>query len=290
MPFKVTIEGHGHTVAGISTEPVFVVPSSNTVTLNNLTVTGGAVGIEGSIALNNSTVSGNAGDGILSSRGSVTLNNSTVSGNGDYAIRIWRGSIMLNSSTVSGNAGGGVYAHESSAHLQGSLVSGNSGLDIKDGAESQWETSFNVLGHSGKTSGEAFSSTFVPGSTDLTATSDGTHPAALADILSPLADNGGLTKTHALPAGSPAVDLDADCAAQLGTDQRGYARPAGAGCDAGAFEYGAILDTDRDGIADSVDNCPAVANADQADFDQDGKGDACDTVNMAPVYKLLLRR
>ncbi|MBI5299396.1 MAG: thrombospondin type 3 repeat-containing protein [Deltaproteobacteria bacterium] len=36
------------------------------------------------------------------------------------------------------------------------------------------------------------------------------------------------------------------------------------------------LDNDADGIVDLVDNCPVVANADQADFDRDGVGDACD--------------
>lgn len=35
-------------------------------------------------------------------------------------------------------------------------------------------------------------------------------------------------------------------------------------------------DADGDGIPDSADNCPEVANADQADTDGDGIGDACD--------------
>jgi hypothetical protein len=35
-------------------------------------------------------------------------------------------------------------------------------------------------------------------------------------------------------------------------------------------------DSDGDGIDDDIDNCPAVANADQADLDVDGAGDACD--------------
>ena len=35
-------------------------------------------------------------------------------------------------------------------------------------------------------------------------------------------------------------------------------------------------DSDGDGAGDNGDNCPAVANADQTDFDLDGAGDACD--------------
>jgi Thrombospondin type 3 repeat len=39
---------------------------------------------------------------------------------------------------------------------------------------------------------------------------------------------------------------------------------------------GAEPDADGDGRADATDNCPAVANPDQADGDADGRGDACD--------------
>lgn len=38
-----------------------------------------------------------------------------------------------------------------------------------------------------------------------------------------------------------------------------------------------LLDGDWDGVPDELDNCPAVANADQSDFDGDGAGDACDS-------------
>jgi hypothetical protein len=56
--------------------------------------------------------------------------------------------------------------------------------------------------------------------------------------LAALADNGGSTKTRALQPGSPALDAvpaaGAGCAT---TDQRGVARPQGAGCDIGAYEH-----------------------------------------------------
>ncbi|MCO5176855.1 MAG: hypothetical protein M9890_07805 [Thermomicrobiales bacterium] len=59
-------------------------------------------------------------------------------------------------------------------------------------------------------------------------------------LLGPLADNGGLTQTHALLPGSPALDRiplgTLGCGTTLMTDQRGVARPKDAGCDIGAFE------------------------------------------------------
>ena len=36
------------------------------------------------------------------------------------------------------------------------------------------------------------------------------------------------------------------------------------------------VDPDNDGVVNEQDNCPAVANEDQADIDEDGAGDACD--------------
>ena len=54
-------------------------------------------------------------------------------------------------------------------------------------------------------------------------------------LLGPLADHGGLTRTMALLAGSPAIDAG-DAAASLPADQRGVARPQGGAPDIGAFE------------------------------------------------------
>ena len=52
-------------------------------------------------------------------------------------------------------------------------------------------------------------------------------------------------------------------------------------------------DDDRDGIANKRDNCPLIANPDQADFDSDGIGDVCDDsdgdgVMDSPIYIPLL--
>jgi hypothetical protein len=56
--------------------------------------------------------------------------------------------------------------------------------------------------------------------------------------LGTLADHGGATPTYVPGANSPAVD-GADPAYCLDTDQRGYQRPFGDGCDVGAVERGA---------------------------------------------------
>ncbi|HEX8281855.1 MAG TPA: thrombospondin type 3 repeat-containing protein [Pyrinomonadaceae bacterium] len=42
------------------------------------------------------------------------------------------------------------------------------------------------------------------------------------------------------------------------------------------FVYDMEPDADADGVGDDSDNCPTTANGDQADFDGDGQGDACD--------------
>jgi hypothetical protein len=54
--------------------------------------------------------------------------------------------------------------------------------------------------------------------------------------LGALANNGGFTQTHALLAGSPAIDAGTNTGCPA-TDQRGITRPQGARCDIGAYEY-----------------------------------------------------
>jgi hypothetical protein len=63
---------------------------------------------------------------------------------------------------------------------------------------------------------------------------------ARSPLLGPLQDYGGPTQTHALLPGSPAINggTGVGCPA---TDQRGFARPQGAACDIGAFEFGILV-------------------------------------------------
>ena len=63
----------------------------------------------------------------------------------------------------------------------------------------------------------------------------GTHIHTDDPKLGPLADNGGLTMTHALLSGSSALNRGTSAGAPS-TDQRGVSRPQGSGYDMGAFE------------------------------------------------------
>ena len=72
-------------------------------------------------------------------------------------------------------------------------------------------------------------------------------------MLANLADNGGPTVTHASLDGSPVRDLG-QAGLCLPVDQRGVARPAGAACDAGAYEVGQVVTPSDDLI---IDDCSA---------------------------------
>jgi hypothetical protein len=106
---------------------------------------------------------------------------------------------------------------------------------------------FNLFGHSGLTTAQALggSGVILFGGSDITATSNGTDPTNLEDILNTtLANNGGPTLTHALPSTSPAVDAvtNVNTCPPPTTDQRGITRPqdgngdGGVACDIGSYE------------------------------------------------------
>jgi hypothetical protein len=187
-----------------------------------------------------STISGNSagwlsyGGGIYDRSSTTLIENSTISGNkATYGGGIFnRATLTVSNSTVVKNAafdGGGAFNLDDLT-LKRSLISGNRaffGREI-DNYGTVARDNYNLFGTNDYDGVLGFS----PGASDVVPYSG----VFIGDILAPLADNGGATRTHALVAGSPALDAapaDADCPA---VDQRGVARPQGASCDIGSFE------------------------------------------------------
>ena len=90
---------------------------------------GGAVYNQGTLTLNNCTVSTMTGGGIYNGGGTVTITSSTltnISGGGIYAAG---GTVTVSGSTLSGNSasyGGGIYAAGGTVTVSGTTLSGNS--------------------------------------------------------------------------------------------------------------------------------------------------------------------
>jgi hypothetical protein len=197
-----------------------------------------ANGMEASLVLVNTTVSGNAavngnGGGIATSMGLVTLTNSTVSGNDAFeGGGIWndRSDVELAYVTMSGNRAAFVNniwtSSSSRVRVFGSIV--------ESGCFAAAEMAIVSDGHNIESPGDTCG---------FDQPTDQVNVARERLKLDRQADNnGGATRTHALSAGSVAIDVipaedcvDAD-GLLLPTDQRGFPRPVGAGCDVGAFE------------------------------------------------------
>src|SRR5262249_8270104 len=164
---------------------------------------------------------------------SVTFGNSTISGNtagaqgGGIATASSFGTLTVQNSTITGNSavtGGGVARSLGTGAfaIESTIVSGNSAAVAPD-ISSAGTVSVN---HSAIGSGTGFvpsGSNNLPYGTDLK--------------LRPLAENGGLTRTHALLVGSPAINAGSNPVI-LSNDQRGsgFARLVGPAPDIGAFE------------------------------------------------------
>jgi hypothetical protein len=241
---------------------------NSTVTNNWAPFAGGGVHVvNGSLVVENSTIANNGvhtdmvqrtdfGGGIYSFRGTVSVFNSTVSGNSaDHAggMGNWEGTLTVVHGTIADNGaedGGGILIVGSTGFpvitsLVNTIVAANFattaslGPDIRtfslDGnpAAVQVNVSHSIVG---TTTGHSLSGPLIGVSAGFEL--DGFGKAKLAD-------NGGPTSTHAVVLGSPAIDAaDATaCAAPPvnGRDQRGVARPQGAGCDIGAFEFGGAV-------------------------------------------------
>jgi fungalysin metallopeptidase (M36)/thrombospondin type 3 repeat protein/fungalysin/thermolysin propeptide len=57
----------------------------------------------------------------------------------------------------------------------------------------------------------------------------------------------------------------------------------------GTYTVSALPDADHDGAPNASDNCPAVANPTQTDWNKNGKGDACDRASRTTIARVTVR-
>ncbi len=192
-------------------------PVIQTAVSTSLTIDSSTIGDNQAPALGFSSVG-------VEARGNAVIENSTVSGN-LTGVRGWA-SLIVRYSTLTANTQGLVLNLDASGSLGGSIVAGNglSDIQIQPGGTGQ-STGYNVVG-------DAVTGSFFPVATDVANVND---PG-----LGLLEFNGGPTPTHALEAGSPALDLVSGnvggAAGEAVVDQRGIDRPQGAHSDAGSYE------------------------------------------------------
>ena len=195
------------------------ISSFGTLTLNSVTISGNTstsngAGIDnhGTLTVYNSTISGNTSGGQgggLINLGTATVANSTISSNGAaFGGGIYNlSTLTLKNDTVAANtatsAGGGINnPNVAVTNFGNTIIANNTAPTGPDGAGSNFNSlDFNLIGDT--------SSFVVTGTT--THNLNNTNPR-----LGALIDNGAGLKTHALLAGSPA--LDAGSAANLPPD------------------------------------------------------------------------
>lgn len=230
---SITIEGPsdgGITISGGGTERVFDISlsSGQNAVLRNLTIANGNAGTSGGagilmrgwstawLTVENSTITGNVASTQSAIAGvSTVLINTTVSGNTATSTIgnavVLSNSLTLVNSTIAHNAGAGVNSGD--MVLRNSIISNNSG---------------------GNCTNSPLTNTYEGNNLSNDGSCGGPLEITIADPqLGPLADNGGPTRTHAISAGSPAINGGAACSVTV--DQRYASRDAQ--CDLGAFEF-----------------------------------------------------
>lgn len=210
---------------------------------------GGAIRNVGEATVAESTFTGNHSDnwgGALMNWGSLQVNTSTFNENTAYfggGIHNYDSLTVVNSTLSANQAekGGGIYND-----FMGTVTSSNNTIvhnQAKDTGGGLFNHSSSILNFSNTIIAASMSSNDCHNAgviaTNLNnIVQDGSCDASISGWprFGPLADNGGPTLTHALMPGSPAIDAGytITCPAM---DQRNVARPYGAACDIGAFEF-----------------------------------------------------
>lgn len=205
---------------------------------NNQAAHGGGVFSDNILIVLRSVFTGNSASdtgGAIDNNLQAGIYNVTISGNSAASDDLGQGGggifsdgeIQLNNVTLVNNAGRGGFMNQSTARISNTLFAQND--DSNCAGTSPIVSEDNNLDDDG--------------SCGLTKTGDLTVPDARIDVL---ANNQGLTWTHALLPDSPAVDAGNNSTC-LTYDQRGAARPADGNedgikvCDIGAYEFNSQL-------------------------------------------------
>ncbi|WP_119070854.1 choice-of-anchor Q domain-containing protein [Aggregatilinea lenta] len=240
---------------GNASDSVITVTAGSTVTIENLTIRNGA-GINGGGIYNNGTLnlrysavldnvaSGLGGGGIYGEPGSQTaVSNSTLSGNDVQNFgggAFIRGTAQFQYVTITDNFSDGAANGRDSGGIAvgngGSATIANSILSANYGNSTASEVNCLAAGFGVGAPGTLTSTGYnLVGDGCALLASQPTDQLDTAPGVEALADNGGVTQTHALQSTSGALDAIPTC---TGTDQRGISRPqyTGGRCDIGAFE------------------------------------------------------
>lgn len=278
-----TITGNGTRntiINGGGVDRVFEIIGNRTVTMTDLTTTGGTMSGGGvyqttaNVTLNRTAHTGHTANGgsalRLQGAGTLTILNSSIHNNTDLntndaaaIVSAGTGTLIIVNSTLSGNSapnpsshGGGALVvspfNTGSVTIRNTTFANNSAASVAGGISSYIETINiqNSIFHNNTPSscGTAGSGAFTGGNNLMNNAGlcTGITIAAVTNFDTTLQDNGGSTNTHALLPGSNALDSGVSSCpdhtgSPLATDQRGLPRPQGTACDIGAFEYVAMV-------------------------------------------------
>jgi len=271
---SITVTGNGAKILSVSGNDVSTVFDirSGEVNISKLTITRGLTGVynsQSTLQLNECAICSNRVAGIfnygtltvmdcaifgnsspygggLSNGGEAGLTNTTISGNfAEVGGGIYNDSVVqVAGCTITDNdalTGGGLYNYTDDALIIAassfsSIIAGNRAGEFPDVAGLFLDTTYSLIGKSDGSDG------LIGG---LKQNQVGSVATPLMPLLAPLADYGGSTPSHALLAGSPALDRGKSTG--LNRDQRGQPKPydfsstinapGGDGSDIGAVEW-----------------------------------------------------
>jgi hypothetical protein len=253
---------------------------------------GGAIRSIGTAHIQQSRITGSSakfGGAIVNIEGTLIVQSSTIDHNttnfgwaalaNESSERI--ATTDLIDSTVVDNLGtvGAGVSNTSNLHVSNSTIAGNTGVGLANHNESEVPPAITTLVNTiianigGGDCDASYNAGGAIADNGHNLTSDGScflsednHSLPNTDPLfdpAGLADNGGPTPTLALTPASPAIDAgDATaCAADPvnGLDQRGAARPQGAGCDIGAYELLVPAVTPASATSQDIDTSVALS-------------------------------